>query len=101
MTGSVMDGEDVVQDALFQGYRKLDTFDDFLRRREVRQDAEEAAAEPDSVMPVDPPGPILAQAAPRMEALEGMGLAQARQECGTSVRILKAGGLLNYYSRAA
>ena len=28
MTGSVMDGEDVVQDALFQAYRKLDTFDD-------------------------------------------------------------------------
>jgi RNA polymerase sigma-70 factor (ECF subfamily) len=23
-----MDGEDVVQDALFQAYRKLDTFDD-------------------------------------------------------------------------
>jgi DNA-directed RNA polymerase specialized sigma24 family protein len=28
MTGSVMDGEDVVQEALFQAYRKLDTFDD-------------------------------------------------------------------------
>src|SRR5229473_3884024 len=58
MTGSVLDGEDVVQDALFQAYRKLDTFDDdrplspwlfriahnrcidFLRRREVRQEAE-------------------------------------------------------------
>jgi RNA polymerase sigma-70 factor (ECF subfamily) len=55
MTGSVLDGEDVVQDALFQAYRGLDTFDDerplapwlfriahnrcidFLRRREVRQ----------------------------------------------------------------
>jgi DNA-directed RNA polymerase specialized sigma24 family protein len=51
MTGSVMDGEDVVQEALFEAYRKLDTFDqsrplnpwlfqiahnrciDFLRRR--------------------------------------------------------------------
>jgi RNA polymerase sigma-70 factor, ECF subfamily len=28
MTGSVMDGEDVVQDALFEAYRKLDQFDD-------------------------------------------------------------------------
>jgi len=27
MTGSVLDGEDVVQDTLFQAYRKLDTFD--------------------------------------------------------------------------
>jgi hypothetical protein len=28
MTGSVLDGEDIVQDALFQAYRRLDTFDD-------------------------------------------------------------------------
>jgi len=28
MTGSVMDGEDLVQESLFQAYRKLDTFDD-------------------------------------------------------------------------
>src|SRR3954469_18754414 len=28
MTGSVLDGEDVAQDALFRAYRKLDTFDD-------------------------------------------------------------------------
>ena len=80
MTGSVLDGEDVVQDALFQAYRKLDTFDDarplapwlfriahnrcidFLRRREVREEAETAAARPDSVLPVDPPGPALARA---------------------------------------
>ena len=27
MTGSVMDGEDVVQDALFEAYRKLDQYD--------------------------------------------------------------------------
>jgi len=27
-TGSVLDGEDVVQDALFHAYRKLDSFDD-------------------------------------------------------------------------
>lgn len=76
MTGSVMDGEDVVQEALFEAYRKLDQFDDsrplgpwlfriahnrcidFLRRRNVRQEAEaEVAAEtPESVMPVDPSG---------------------------------------------
>ena len=55
MTGSVLDGEDVVQDALFHAYRKLDTFDedrpltpwlfriahnrciDFLRSRQVCQ----------------------------------------------------------------
>src|SRR5258706_11517291 len=80
MTGSVLDGEDVVQDALFQAYRKLDTFEDgrplkpwlfriahnqcidFLRRREVRQEAETAAVGPDPVMPADPPGPIFDQA---------------------------------------
>ena len=28
MLGSAMDGEDLVQDALFQAYRKLDSFDD-------------------------------------------------------------------------
>ena len=28
MTGSVMDAEDVVQEALFEAYRKLDKFDD-------------------------------------------------------------------------
>src|SRR3984893_16448323 len=71
MTGSVMDGEDVVQDALFEAYRKLDQYDDsrplapwlfriahnrcidFLRRRGVRVEAETAAMGPDSVMPVD------------------------------------------------
>jgi RNA polymerase sigma-70 factor (ECF subfamily) len=54
MTGSVLDEEDIVQEALFEAYRKLDTFDgrrplppwlfriahnrciDFLRRRGVR-----------------------------------------------------------------
>jgi RNA polymerase sigma-70 factor (ECF subfamily) len=69
MTGSVMDGEDVVQDALFEAYRKLDQYDDsrplapwlfriahnrcidFLRRRGVRVDAETASMSPDYVMP--------------------------------------------------
>jgi len=35
MTGSVMDGEDVVQDALFEAYRKLDQYDDSLTWRFV------------------------------------------------------------------
>jgi RNA polymerase sigma factor (sigma-70 family) len=57
MTGSVVDGEDVVQHALFEAYRKLDQFDDtrplapwlfriahnrcidFLRRRGIRDEA--------------------------------------------------------------
>src|SRR5258705_9012431 len=80
MTGSVIDGEDVVQDALFQAYRKLDTFDDdrplspwlfriahnrcidFLRRREIRQEVEAEAASPDWVAPSEPPGPALGRA---------------------------------------
>ena len=80
MTGSVMDGEDVVQDALFQAYRKLETFDDnrplapwlfriahnqcidFLRRHKVREEAERIAVVPDRVMPVDPPGHALGRA---------------------------------------
>ena len=74
MTGSVLDGEDVMQEAVFEAYRKLDTFDDsrtlspwlfrivhnrcidFLRRRQVREEAEAAAAGPEMVLPVDPPG---------------------------------------------
>src|SRR6266403_4503173 len=80
MTGSVMDGEDIVQEALFQAYRRLDSFDDnrplapwlfriahnrcidFLRRREVRETAETAALGPDSVEPAEPIGPILDRA---------------------------------------
>src|SRR5215813_13732921 len=69
MTGSVMDGEDVVQEALFEAYRKLDQFDesrplkpwlfriahnrciDFLRRKGVRDEAEAAAAVPEAISP--------------------------------------------------
>jgi RNA polymerase sigma-70 factor, ECF subfamily len=72
MTGSVMDGEDVVQEALIEAYRKLDQFDvsrplkpwlfriahnrciDFLRRRGVRDEAEVAAAAPDAIEPIQP-----------------------------------------------
>jgi len=72
MTGSVMDGEDIVQEALFEAYRKLDKFDDsrplkpwlfriahnrcidFLRKRGVRIGAESAAMSPDMVEPKEP-----------------------------------------------
>lgn len=84
MTGSVLDGEDVMQEALFEAYRKLDKFDDtralspwlfriahnrcidFLRRRGVREDAEAAAVEPDWVQPADPPGLALDRAVERL-----------------------------------
>src|SRR3954451_6908997 len=80
MTGSIFDGEDVVQEALFQAYRTLESFDDsrplkpwlfriahnrcidFLRRRGVREEAETAVTEPDRVMPDEPPGPALGRA---------------------------------------
>jgi RNA polymerase sigma-70 factor, ECF subfamily len=84
MTGSVTDGEDVVQDALIRAYRNLDAYDDsrplapwlfriahnqcidFLRRRGVRVEAESAAAEPDVVQPGDFTG---AAVGPAMERL--------------------------------
>ena len=80
MLGSVMDGEDLVQDALFQAYRKLDTFDgqrpltpwlfriahnlciDALRRRGVREDAELAAPRDELVAPVEPAGRAVGRA---------------------------------------
>jgi RNA polymerase sigma-70 factor (ECF subfamily) len=80
MTGSVLDGEDVVQEALFQAYRKLETFDDarplapwlfriahnrcidFLRSRGLREEAEAAVAVPDVTPAVDPAGPALGRA---------------------------------------
>jgi RNA polymerase sigma-70 factor, ECF subfamily len=72
MTGSVMDGEDVVQEALFEAYRKLDQFDesrplkpwlfriahnrciDFLRKRGVRIEAETQAAVSEAFEPAAP-----------------------------------------------
>ena len=36
MTGSVMDGEDVVQEALFEAYRKLDKFDEGRPLKPIR-----------------------------------------------------------------
>ena len=67
-----MDGEDVVQEALIEAYRKLDKYDasrplkpwlfriahnrciDFLRRKGVRDEAEAAAAMPEAVSPAQP-----------------------------------------------
>jgi RNA polymerase sigma-70 factor (ECF subfamily) len=72
MTGSAMDGEDVVQDALFEAYRKLDQYDesrplspwlfkiahnrciDLLRKRGVRVEVESAAMGPESMTPANP-----------------------------------------------
>jgi RNA polymerase sigma-70 factor (ECF subfamily) len=82
MTGSVLDGEDAVQEALFQAYRKLDTFDDarpmapwlfriahnrcidVLRKRGTREhaEAEAAVAEDDVTLPVEPVGHALGTA---------------------------------------
>jgi RNA polymerase sigma-70 factor (ECF subfamily) len=80
MLGSTLDGEDVVQDALFDAYRRLDGYDDsraigpwlfriahnrcidFLRRRKVRVQSEEAGAEPPITEPVHPPGAALGRA---------------------------------------
>ena len=84
MTGSLSDGEDVMQEALFEAYRKLDQFDDsrplgpwlfriahnrcidFLRRREVRQKAEAEAMDAKAVPPVEPAGLPLDRAVERL-----------------------------------
>jgi len=71
MTGSVLDGEDIVQEALFEAYRKLDTFDDrrtlargcsgspqslhrFPERRGTREDAK-PRRRPDRAVARKPP----------------------------------------------
>jgi len=72
MTGSVMDGEDVVQETLFEAYRKLDQYDDsrplkpwlfriahnrcidYLRRRGVRDEAEATVELPESTAAAEP-----------------------------------------------
>src|SRR5260221_7042780 len=73
MTGSVTDGEDVVQDALFDAYRKLEKFDesrplkpwlfriahnrciDFLRQKGVRDEAATVVAVREAELPTDAP----------------------------------------------
>jgi RNA polymerase sigma-70 factor (ECF subfamily) len=72
MTGSVLDGEDIVQDALFEAYRKLDQFDDtrplspwlfriahnrcidFLRHRRAGREAVASVAASEVTMPTEP-----------------------------------------------
>ena len=74
MTGSVLDGEDVMQETLFEVYRKIETLDDpgalrswlfraahnrcidFLRSRQVRRRAEANFAVDEIVLPVEPAG---------------------------------------------
>jgi RNA polymerase sigma-70 factor (ECF subfamily) len=71
MVGSVMDGEDVAQESLFEAYQKLDTFDeslplkpwlfriahnrsiDFLRKQKVRAGAETESAMSDDLAGLD------------------------------------------------
>jgi len=82
MTGSVLDGEDVMQETLFEAYRKLDSYDDsralgpwlfriahnrcidFLRKREVPQLLEEEAVEP-----IEPPAWGVGHAVERLVVL--------------------------------
>lgn len=89
MTGSVLDGEDVVQDAMFEAYRKLDQFDDsrplapwifriahnrcidFLRRRRVR-DAAEYTVRSGSSDSVPPAAPVSLGVRPAIEHLVQM-----------------------------
>jgi RNA polymerase sigma-70 factor, ECF subfamily len=67
MTGWALDGEDVMQEAIFEAYLKLGSFDatrplgpwllriarciDFLRRRQARQEAEAEVEAPPWVQP--------------------------------------------------
>jgi RNA polymerase sigma-70 factor (ECF subfamily) len=82
MTGSISEGEDVVQEALFHAYRRLDTFDDsrplkawlfriahnrcidLLRRRGVREETEARVESTAAIVvePIDPVGPALGRA---------------------------------------
>ena len=74
MTGSVMDGEDIMQETLFEAYRKLDLLDDphalggwlfriahnrcvdFIRKRTARQRAETDFVKDVSSCPWSRPG---------------------------------------------
>ena len=74
MTGSTLDAEDVMQEALFEAYRKIEKLDDpsalrpwlfriahnrcidFLRSRQARERAEANFAEVEIILPVEPAG---------------------------------------------
>ena len=74
MTGSALDGEDIMQEALFEAYRKIGLLDDaqalrpwlfriahnrcidFIRNRRTRLKAEASYASDEIVLPVEPAG---------------------------------------------
>ncbi|AZO44267.1 sigma-70 family RNA polymerase sigma factor [Mesorhizobium sp. M7D.F.Ca.US.005.01.1.1] len=84
MTGSALDGEDIMQEALFEAYRKIERLDDaqalrpwlfriahnrcidFIRNRQARQRAEAGYAGDDIVLPVEPAGPGAGRAIERL-----------------------------------
>src|SRR5437660_6306483 len=75
MTGSRLDGEDLMQETLFEAYTKIETLDDasrlkpwlfriahnrcidFLRRRDVRERAENAYSDDIGVVSAEPAAP--------------------------------------------
>ncbi|RWE33800.1 MAG: sigma-70 family RNA polymerase sigma factor [Mesorhizobium sp.] len=84
MTGSALDGEDIMQEALFEAYRKIELLDDaqalrpwlfriahnrcidFIRNRRTRHAAEAFYAGDDIVPPVEPAGPGAGRAIERL-----------------------------------
>jgi RNA polymerase sigma-70 factor (ECF subfamily) len=81
MTGSVFDGEDIAQEAIFEAYRKLELYDsalplapwitriahnrciDFIRHQKARSTAESATVEMDEAQePAEPSGPWIDRA---------------------------------------
>jgi RNA polymerase sigma-70 factor (ECF subfamily) len=84
MTGSALDGEDVMQEAIFDAYLKLGSFDatrplgpwllriahnrciDFLRRRQARREAEAEAVAPALVHPSEAVGRAVDHAIERL-----------------------------------
>jgi len=84
MTGSALDGEDIMQEALFEAYRKIEQLDDaqalrpwlfriahnrcidFIRARRTRLKAEAGYAGDEIVLPVEPVGPGAGRAIERL-----------------------------------
>src|ERR1700680_3609145 len=84
MTGSALDGEDVMQESLFEAYRKIEMLDDpgglrpwvlrtahnrcidFLRNRNARARAEANYGEDEIAVPADPMGRGAARAIERL-----------------------------------
>ncbi|WP_137933905.1 sigma-70 family RNA polymerase sigma factor [Mesorhizobium comanense] len=84
MTGSALDGEDVMQDALFEAYRKIELLDDatalppwlfriahnrcidLIRSRRARMRAEAGHAGDDIVLPAEPVGQAVGRAIERL-----------------------------------